>query len=980
MFAARYFTSRYFSPRYFTGRNNAVPTVINKWIGLAQSLAERRVMIPENIFPGSVWQLRVGTLTYTYTYPDTIEVASLADSIKAKTVVDGIIDIYDGGGQLLGGGAAGNSTTLTSTTYDGRWALEAVGLADGTPIDVELTASDPTRARVVVVQLQAGRSAANEVIRVRWPAKPGSGNLKLRYEDVEATVAYNASASAVQTALEGLSSIGSGNVSVVGDYQTYYDITFQGTLAAKPAGELSAWSENATGVAAVATELVTSAQMDRATYLLGPMNGNANYLYRFSMNGEFGHYFTGAATADLILAAVGSVPGIGVGNVDVIPLEDGIYRIALIGEFVGTEAGTLGVESAEGSPSVIIAGETTPEYGERKTKIKYTIHNMPHSGTIVFEVDGVATSSPIAWPPTGIATLGLTGYVGVSVSDGLYQAMEIEIEAILPSRDINLVIPQLNVGSLVGCHAIDVRTVVEARASRNEVQQVSIATDPVGGTFTLSFQGQTTSALAYNASASTVQTALLALSTIGSGNCQVSGVAGGPWLVEMRGSLAATDLPLMNGNATLLTLSATAAVVTLQVAIPTGPNWWTNEDNWSLGHVPNVNEIATFEGNATACRYGIDDAEPFGAIDIYRSYTGAIGLPAMRADGTPETLPQSLKLSNNGGSFRMRIGLGDDGAGPSLVRINSNDQAVIASVFYTQTSLNDGTYAVMLEGPLDELHVGDAAIGVGIVAGTTGSIGKLRMRQRGNQGGSIVEWGELVTADDVHVQIGSVRAGSPPKALFMVGGDAIVRGIGNMESMILRDAIVRWLAGGEFGKQGLIESLDVDGDGQAVITSAAHGLVDGTRVFISNMRGVRDLSDGYYGIADVTTDTFTLVGTLPRIPFGAVSPSTVGAYYESSSARWGLADAVVLGAAATVDMSEQAAIRTLGAPVVIQSADAVFNDPLVTVPDLRLRYDPGTMEETMGTRCVIRRDERAAASASAGYAGGAGGFVISELG
>lgn len=276
MFAARYFSPRYFSPRYFTGRSSSGATAINKWLGVAQSLAERRVMIPENIFPGSMWQLRVGTRTWTYTYPDTIEVRTLSANEKAKTVVDGIISAYEGSGQSLGGGSDGTSLTLSADMFDGQWAIEAKGGDDGTPLDLELTASDPTRARVVVVQLQTGRVAANETIRVRWPQRPLSGTLKLLYNDVETSVAYNASAGTVQAALEALSGIGSGNVLVRGDYQTYYDITFQGALAAKPAGQLSAWSTNATGVAAVTTELMKSAQTDRQTYILSKLDGDSN--------------------------------------------------------------------------------------------------------------------------------------------------------------------------------------------------------------------------------------------------------------------------------------------------------------------------------------------------------------------------------------------------------------------------------------------------------------------------------------------------------------------------------------------------------------------------------------------------------------------------------------------------------------------------------------------------------------------------------
>jgi YD repeat-containing protein len=61
---------------------------------------------------------------------------------------------------------------------------------------------------------------------------------------------------------------------------------------------------------------------------------------------------------------------------------------------------------------------------------------------------------------------------------------------------------------------------------------------PTGGTFTLTFGGQTTSGIAYNASASTVQSALTGLSSVGSGNAVVTAAAGGGWQVRFAGTLA----------------------------------------------------------------------------------------------------------------------------------------------------------------------------------------------------------------------------------------------------------------------------------------------------------------------------------------------------------------------------------------------------------------------------------------------------------
>lgn len=75
---------------------------------------------------------------------------------------------------------------------------------------------------------------------------------------------------------------------------------------------------------------------------------------------------------------------------------------------------------------------------------------------------------------------------------------------------------------------------------------------PSAGTFTLSYGGSTTAGLAFNATASTVQTALTGLPSVGSSNATVTGSAGGPYTVSFLNALAGDGL-LLTGNGTGLT-------------------------------------------------------------------------------------------------------------------------------------------------------------------------------------------------------------------------------------------------------------------------------------------------------------------------------------------------------------------------------------------------------------------------------------------
>ena len=72
-----------------------------------------------------------------------------------------------------------------------------------------------------------------------------------------------------------------------------------------------------------------------------------------------------------------------------------------------------------------------------------------------------------------------------------------------------------------------------------------------GGTFTLTFGGQTTAAIDHNATHQSVQAKLEALSTILAGNVSVSG--NGPYTVEFIGALAEANQDEMTADDTSLT-------------------------------------------------------------------------------------------------------------------------------------------------------------------------------------------------------------------------------------------------------------------------------------------------------------------------------------------------------------------------------------------------------------------------------------------
>jgi len=112
---------------------------------------------------------------------------------------------------------------------------------------------------------------------------------------------------------------------------------------------------------------------------------------------------------------------------------------------------------------------------------------------------------------------------------------------------------------------------VEGVAGKNEKQTVSIPAGTTGGTFTVAFAGQTTSALAYNVSAADFEDALEALSNIAPGDVAVTG-ASPIWVVEFKGTYAQTNVPLMVGDGASLTGCGVVTIDTVTNGGGTNPS------------------------------------------------------------------------------------------------------------------------------------------------------------------------------------------------------------------------------------------------------------------------------------------------------------------------------------------------------------------------------------------------------------------------
>ncbi len=99
----------------------------------------------------------------------------------------------------------------------------------------------------------------------------------------------------------------------------------------------------------------------------------------------------------------------------------------------------------------------------------------------------------------------------------------------------------------------------------NEAQTLTISGAPTGGTFTitLNFEGvtDTTTAIAYNANAATVQAALESLKNIKAGNIAASGTLSGGMTLTFQNDLAKADIALMTTTDSLTGGTAPASAI-----------------------------------------------------------------------------------------------------------------------------------------------------------------------------------------------------------------------------------------------------------------------------------------------------------------------------------------------------------------------------------------------------------------------------------
>lgn len=239
--------------------------------------------------------------------------------------------------------------------------------------------------------------------------------------------------------------------------------------------------------------------------------------------------------------------------------------------------------------------------------------------------------------------------------------------------------------------------------------------------------------------------------------------------------------------------SGTAPEATATVA--TGPNFYDNVDNWSLGEIPVVAADETgddvfFDDSAVSVLHGLDQSHASNhvpSITVGRNYTGEFGLPKQNAGGYVEYRGDYLQLS----ATTVTVGRGD-GSGSSQLKLDTGVQQTAITVESTG-SPPSGLEAFLWKGTHanNTIENHDGTVGVAVFGGEVATIVILR-NTVGDVRCSADTTLTTVTNESGNVELHSNIQGTLTNAsgTILVGGSAMA------DTLALEGGTINWQSSG----------------------------------------------------------------------------------------------------------------------------------------------------------------------------------------
>jgi hypothetical protein len=419
-------------------------------------------------------------------------------------------------------------------------------------------------ARIVPVLMVA--PLASDVWTLSIAGAPTGGTFTLSFaSQTTAPIPFNATSAEVQTALQNLAAIGPGNVVCTGGPlpSNNVTITFAGTLGFQALSPISVGASNLTGGTGPATTLahtVTGSARSNDVQTLSLSGNPTGGSFTLSFGGQTTAAIPFNATSAQVQAALQTLVSVGAGNVicggGPLPAAVVITFEAALGLQPQAPI-TVGASNLTG-PAPAVA-HTTSGAGVNDLQT-LSISGNPTGGSFALAFGGQTTAAipsnaTAAQVQASLVALSSIGAGNVACAGGPLPgtAVTVTFQGTLGfAAQPPMTVPTNNLTG--GTNPAPAIAHTATGSGVNDVQTLSLGGAPAGGTFALAFGGQTTTAISFNATAAQVQSALQALSSIGSGNVVCSaGPLPGNVTITFIGALAAHAQPVLGTAANNLT-------------------------------------------------------------------------------------------------------------------------------------------------------------------------------------------------------------------------------------------------------------------------------------------------------------------------------------------------------------------------------------------------------------------------------------------
>lgn len=450
------------------------------WIGGAQAIAQVENWAPDGVQNSAVYTLGIAHKSVSYT-------ADADDTIA--DVVAALVAAWE-------------------ASEDGE--IAEVTATDGT---THVVLTGPAGVPFVAWGRCTGGSGAQSEVQTVVIANATGGTYTLTYDgQTTAPIDYGASTATVQAALIALSNLASGDVVVTGSPNNL-TITFGGTLASTNVAQITA---DAAGLTAptpavnVSTVQPGHAGTDEVQAIVRTTAVPTGGTWTVSFNSQTTSSIAGNADAAAVQAALEGITTIGAGNVLVTDEADR-WRVQFTQDLGISPQNAMTVETFGTFADVVITQETTGCSAQSEVQDYAWADAMTGEWTANF---GSGASSPI---PVGgsISAIesSLGGAAGGTATVQITGACDEFTIEYAPGETVTPPSITTTLGGVTGT----VTTIRDASAAVAMVQKIKWPAQLTGGSFTASVGAATTSALAYNVSAPTFQTALRAVLTGGDG-------------------------------------------------------------------------------------------------------------------------------------------------------------------------------------------------------------------------------------------------------------------------------------------------------------------------------------------------------------------------------------------------------------------------------------------------------------------------------